>query len=89
MSATIDVLVGKRIAGLREVAQLSAGDLAFRVNADLDRIFRIEAGLERPAAALLARLAHLFGIPIWSFFEPGNSHLPADINRPAQRPTLH
>lgn len=70
MTTDLYRFIGGRIAELRRAAGLSQAELAADLKIATNTVSRWETATYKPAAADLAKLARLFGVPIGSFFPP-------------------
>ena len=58
------------VRGLREVRGWSQGQLAEHLDVSRQTVNAIETGKYDPSLPLAFRIAHLFGLPIESIFDP-------------------
>ncbi len=64
----VDVAIGIRVRKLRQRSGLSAADMASRLGIGADDLIQFEDGMRRIGARLLAEMASIFGVPVWSIF---------------------
>lgn len=74
----VDRLVGARIAARREALGLTQGELAARLDLDIDQVRDLETGEMRASAERLRDLARILAAPVSSFLPRS----PDDLARP-------